>query len=162
MVERNVVLVDIDHVISAAWPRDPMIGNVSWDEYHAASSADLPVRDIVQLLQRLKEHYKIVAITARPEKWRQLSMAWMVKHKVPVDELLMRPDNAFRPAPQIKLELVNERFPDKDEIAFLLDNREDVVAAFYSIGVTCMQVFGRRTEEPYGSAEGWGNCNCPG
>jgi hypothetical protein len=161
-MSRLHVLCDIDHVISASWRRDPMIGTVSWDEYHGEGVNDLPVRDVVQLLQRLQKDYKIIMITARPEKWRTMTMGWLVKHNVPVDEILMRPDNAFRPAPEIKLELVNARFPDKDDIAFLLDDRDDVILAFFSIGVTCMKVFGRRQEEPYDGAKGWGNCNCPG
>jgi hypothetical protein len=64
-----------------------------------------------------------------------------------MDELLMRPDEAFHPAPEIKLALVQERFGDKiaDEVAFLLEDREDVCEAFQALGITTLQVRGRQS-----------------
>jgi hypothetical protein len=90
----------------------------------------------------------IVGITARPEKWRALSMKTLIKHNVSMDELLMRPDEAFHPAPEIKVLLAQKRFPGttlQDEVAFLLEDREDVCEAFHALGITTLQVKGRQT-----------------
>lgn len=149
-MNRNNVLCDIDHTLSNAFHRDPMMaapmGNGNgWDEYHAASINDEPLHDMVRMINVLRPYFNIVAITARPGKWRKLTMDWCLKHEVLFDELLMRPDDSYHPAPIIKVQLALERFPNiKDEVAFILDDREDVVLAFKELGVTALQVHGRK------------------
>ena len=148
---RKIVLVDLDHTVCNSFWRDDMIAGSrvsgEWDEYHRSGCDDTPIFDIIGLLNALHEaEYEIVAITARPEKWRKQSMEWLLKYDVKIDELLMRPEDAFRPAPLIKLDLVKERFGDsfKNEIAFMLEDRDDVVAAFRAEGITVLQCFGRQ------------------
>lgn len=124
----------------------PMGAGVSWDEYHAASAKDEPLEDVINLLHALRNSgYTPIGLTARPGKWRQLTMDWLVKHDVPFEELLMRPDDDYHPAPAMKVALALERFPQiKDQVAFVLDDREDVIAAFKALGVTALQVHGRQ------------------
>lgn len=143
---RRTVLIDLDHTLSAAWPRDHMIGSSSWDDYHNAAPNDEPIHDMVQLINTLgKDNYDIVAITARPEKFRRITMDWCLKHGICIDELLMRADEEFRPSPEMKLDLANARFPDiKSEVAFVIEDRDDVCAAFRELGVTVLQCFARR------------------
>lgn len=152
---RDKVLVDIDHVISNAFWRDGMMPpHHTWDEYHAANKDDEPVYDIVRMLQSLTqkdEHgacfFRVIGFTARPGKWRKQTMEWCVKYGVPLDELLMRPDDDFTPAAELKVKLATERFAPHDlklVVAFVLDDREDVCAAFKALGVTAMQVMARR------------------
>lgn len=146
MSHRNYVLVDIDHTISNSFWRDGMIGGEGgWDAYHAASKDDKPIYEIVRLVWGLKSSgFIIYGLTARPEKWRKLTMEWLVRNNIQLDDILMRPDTAYHPAPEIKLKLVQERFENIDEIAMVLDDRDDVVAAFKALGVTAIQVHGRR------------------
>ncbi len=143
---RNTILVDIDHTLSNAFWRDPMIGTVSWDEYHQSSRQDAPLHDMIDIVEALSLNFNIVGFTARPAKWRKLTMEWCILHGVNLDELLMRPDDNYRPAPELKLELVNARFPNpKEEVAAILDDREDVIAAFKGIGITALQVHARQS-----------------
>ena len=149
-MKRRHILCDIDHTISNAFYRDvmmaaPMGAAASWDEYHQASWLDDPLEDMVNLINSLRPIYNIVGLTARPGKWRQLTMDWLVRHNVNFDELLMRPDDDFRKAPDLKVELALARFPNiVDEVAFVFDDREDVIAAFKALGVTALQVHGRQ------------------
>jgi hypothetical protein len=73
-------------------------------------------------------------------------MAYLISKNIPVDELLMRPDDAYHPAPEIKVQLALNRFGDqlKDSVAFIMDDRDDVCAAFVKLGITAMQVHARR------------------
>lgn len=145
----RTILVDIDHVISDAQNRDGMIGVNSWDEYHQASEHDAPFDHMVALIFALAgSGYNIIGITARPEKWRKLTMEWLVKHNVAMHELLMRPEDNYRPAPQIKVELAIARYGDAltSEVAFILDDREDVIEAFQGLGVSGLVVHGRRAK----------------
>lgn len=143
---RKYVLVDIDHVVANSFWRDEMIGsNTDWDQYHSSSWQDEPLEDVTAFLRSIWVDYFIVAFTARPEKWRKMTMEWFIKHNIMVDELLMRPDDAFHPSPELKLKLVTERFGDQwqSKIAFILEDRDDVTAAFKAAGVTVLQVHAR-------------------
>ena len=145
---KNIILVDIDHTLTDAFWRDEMIGIAPWDEYHAAGINDDPAHDFVKLLSLIGgSKVKFVGLTSRPEKFRQLTMEWMVKNKVMVlDDILMRPSNDFRPAPDVKIALCEEKYgPDwRDKILCLIDDNDRVIEAFKGEGITCLQVFNRR------------------
>lgn len=141
----KVVLCDIDHTIANSFWRDPMIDARDWDAYHSASVDDQPLQDMHNLVKLIYRNWQIICITARPEKFRVLTMRWMMQHNIPVDEILMRPNEDFLPAPQIKKVLVEKRFKNpKDEIAFVLEDRDDCCTYYRSLGITVLQVFGRR------------------
>lgn len=150
VMKRWYILCDIDHTLSAAFTRDHMIGGEGgWDAYHAESIHDLPIIDVIEMVRALWfQGYEIIGMTARPAKWRAMTLTWMIKHQVPMDELLMRPDTAFHPAPEIKVALAKERFGDKlkEQVAFIIDDREDVCAAFRELGITALQCYGRQVE----------------
>lgn len=143
-MKRKYVITDLDHVVAdAAW-RDHLIPN--WDEYHAASAKDEPLDDICYLLNCLHNfgHF-IIGLTGRTERWKNLSSFWLVAKGVPVDDLLMRPDKDFRPAPQVKLDLMDLHYPDwRENTAFILDDREDICTAFKAYNITTLQVTARR------------------
>lgn len=144
---RNVVLVDLDHTLSNAFPRDPMLeGPRDWDAYHSASAADLPVNDIAFFINALHNFgYQIISLTGRTEKWRALTLDWFTRHAIRMDELVMRPDQDFRPVAEMKMHWASRRFPNlKNEVAFLIDDNESVCAAFRAAGITVLQCFARR------------------
>lgn len=155
----KVLLLDIDHTISdAAW-RDKMIGVYTWDEYHAEGDKDSPIADTVRLVRDLYGcGWSVIGCTARPEKWRKLTMDWCVRHGVFLDELLMRPTNDFLPSPACKVKMVTEHFKgDYSTIAMIMDDRLDVVTAFRDIGIAAFQVFAKMgspqlSEEEIGAA----------
>jgi hypothetical protein len=144
-VKLQFVLVDIDHTVSdAAW-RDHMVGVSSWDEYHRASEDDKPFHDIVGLVQNLHHNYSVIGFTARPEKFRSLTMRWCIINHVPLDELLMRDYDNYEKAPETKMNLIKKRFgPDIDQIAFALEDRDDCCTMLRGLGITVLQVFGGR------------------
>ena len=147
MTRRPYILVDIDHTVSNSFWRDPMIGVNSWDEYHAASVHDQPIHDIKYLLDAVyvAGAFTPLGFTARPAKWRKLTADWLLVNQIRFDEILMRPDDDYRPAPEIKMALAVERFGNNiaKDVAFIMDDREDVCAAFRAIGVTAMQIHAR-------------------
>jgi hypothetical protein len=171
---RRHILVDLDDTVSASWRREHLIQD-SWDAFHADLVNDEPIYDVVRLLSNLAfrpawsdtntifntifntslntldtgEGLRLVALTARPEKWRAATMNWLHTHCVPIDELLMRPDNDFRPSPVCKVAVAAERFGGeeaiKDHVALIIDDHEGVCKAFAGLGVTTLQIYARRT-----------------
>lgn len=137
--------MDLDHVLSDAFHRDNLIGG-EWDDYHRGLVHDQPVLDMVRLLEQLNAKFHIVGLTARPEKWRTVTMTWLLKHGVQLDELLMRPHECYLETPQCKLTEVARRFgPDwREQILCVIDDHEHVIEAFRAAGVTAMRCFVRR------------------
>ena len=152
-----IIFIDIDHTLSDAFHRDGMIDDVmtDWDDYHLASIKDEPVPALASLVRILNESRKsfapgvsLVGLTARPEKWRQLTLKWLVQHDVPLTHLLMRPDDDYRPAKELKLDMARgfvapHALEDVPGV-MVIDDREDVVMAFNNIGIVGLQAFTRR------------------
>jgi len=149
-VNRQSILVDLDDTLSDASWRAEMFADplVSYDDAFEASKDDLPLVGSIRLMNTLGINYNFIILTARPVKWRQLTMKWLMDHHVLAEEVMMRPDGCFDPAPEIKTQLAIERFNGAkglcEQVALVVDDREDVVAAFSELGVTAMQMFGRK------------------
>src|SRR3954468_4995614 len=145
---RNIILFDLDHTLSASWRRDHMLGNVSWDEYHTEGMRDVPCEDTARLLRLLSTNDETVrvGITGRSEKFREPTVKWCVDHEIPLDELLMRPDDDFRDNPTVKVDLLQKAYGVnwQERIIGLFEDSDETVAAFREAGVTVFQVFHRR------------------
>lgn len=114
-----------------------------WDAYHLESVKDEPITEVIDLINALRvEGHEIVAFTARPAKFRAMTMSWFVEHGVMIDDIMMRADDDYRPAVEIKTALSIERFGEnlRDKVCLVIEDREDVCAAFMVLGVTCLQV----------------------
>jgi HAD superfamily, subfamily IIIB (Acid phosphatase) len=134
-----IILLDIDHTISNAFWRDRMIGAQPWDEYHAASKDDKPFRNVVNFINSLSAMgYTIIAVTGRNEKFRTLTLNWFLKHRIDVDDLLMRPDDNFTKNAELKMELIKKL--KLSEIHFAIDDNEDACIAFQKLGITSLQI----------------------
>lgn len=150
---RNIILIDIDHTISDAFWRDDLIkrsrDSGDWEEYHSRGKEDKPLEDMKLLIKIFVASanefpdLEIWGITARPEKWRKQSYDWFIKNQIPLDNVLMRPEDVFKPAPQIKVDLCKEH-KILDRVLCIFDDREDVVSAFRELGITAFQVFARK------------------
>lgn len=140
----RTILTDIDGTLSNSRWRDGLIGAVSWDEYHEQSQFDKPNEHMIWLLRALhSREYSIIGISSRPEKFRKLTMDWLLKYHVPLDMLLLRPNDNHRLSPELKIQLVSNLLGGNfDDIAFIFDDREDVIAAFRAKGVNGLHVMG--------------------
>ncbi len=141
-----IILCDIDNTIrSSAWRDDMITNGDSWDDYHVAGFMDQPVQEMLALLRTFRwAGYKTIALTAIPEKWRQITIQWLIKYQIPFDEILMRPDDNYLPAAELKLFLAKNRIPFLMEVAFMIDDRDDVCEAFQKAGVTAFQCYVRK------------------
>jgi uncharacterized HAD superfamily protein len=141
MTEREthkIVIVDIDHTISdAAW-RDPLIGK--WDEYYREQAYDRPIKFVVDLVRMLAMEREVVAVTGRPEEHMWATVKWLYEHNIPVDAVFMRSRDDYRPSPEVKCDLIRLNFPDLKDIDFVLEDRDDCVAAYRQMGLNVLQV----------------------
>ena len=83
-----------------------------------------------------------------PPGIKVLERGWLSANNIPLQELLMREDTDFRPAGTLKADLALRHFATeqglRDNVAFLIDDNEGCIAAFQAMGITALQVFGRR------------------
>lgn len=103
---------------NAAREATPEVAQRVWDEFHAGIPNDSPVHPIKKTLLALAGAGHAIEIwTARPEKYQGVTVAWLRKHGVPFNHLLMRGDQDRRPSPIVKLEWFFLSYP-KPELVF--------------------------------------------
>lgn len=148
----KILLLDIDHTISdAAW-RDDMLANRDWDAYHLAGKGDKPIQEICQMVRDLhfdnlgeSEGWEVVGLTARPEKWRNQTMKWLVEFDIPINLLLMRPDNDYSSAGESKVKLLKQFAGEnlaglEGAHVLLIDDNDKVIEAMRALNITTLQI----------------------
>lgn len=143
-MSRGLIITDIDGTLFDASHRNAMLENdVPWDEYHAAAVNDRPVHDMIRLVNALHYAYglKVIAVTGKTEKWRELTKRMFVEHCILIDDIWMRPNNDFRPNVDLKLHMLEDHIA---EIMLLIDDDDRVIEAFNALGVTTLHCTVRR------------------
>jgi phosphoglycolate phosphatase-like HAD superfamily hydrolase len=152
------VFVDVDHTIfHSAW-RDHMApgdlsGNdpeATWEKYTLAGSHDEPVPEIVSLIDHLHSAgYRLVVLTAIGERFRGLLNQRLLDAGLydMFEAVLMRPEEydgmpsaLLKPGMMIDYLKKKGALPAWDHVAFMIEDRADVVEGIKALGVTCLQV----------------------
>lgn len=142
-MKSNTAIVGIDGVLAETeWRRNI----TDYSESIEASISDYPYLDMLQMLHALHiADWRIVGITNRPEKFRPVTTGWLSAVCAPLDELLMRPNDEYGNASEVKLMLAQQRFGDDlaAHVRLAIDDRDDVLALFAARGITTLLVNGR-------------------
>lgn len=130
----SAVLVDIDGTTALMGDRNP------YDETRVSDDTpNEPVCRLVRELYELGEH--IVFCSGRSTACRQDTEVWIDKHlNIPDPVIFMRAQGDTRRDAIVKLELFDEHIRDQYDVRFVLDDRNQVVEAWRSIGLTVLQV----------------------
>jgi hypothetical protein len=137
-----IVVIDIDHTVADSFWRDSMIGTVPWDEYYENGKYDKPFKNVANLINSLSAmNYEIVGFTGRPEKFRTLTVSWLVRNRIDINTILMRPDEDYTKNSELKLRLIKEHFKDRFyQIHFIVDDNEESILEFYKLGIPTLQI----------------------
>lgn len=139
-----IIVIDIDNTLADATWREGLIQEEGWDAFHAAGKDDQPIKAMAKLMDALcgaTQITEIVALTARPNKYRAQTIQWLVSNNIYVDDVVMRPDDDYSPSKELKIKLAKEYFKDCwDQVGLVIDDHEEVCAAFRAEGITCLQV----------------------
>lgn len=133
-------LVDIDGTL--AHMRDKR-GPFDWKKVHL-DAPDEKIIDIVNILGSSNfaldlGHYKVIVMSGRDASCRDLTEEWLSDY-IHFDHLFMRPEKDMRPDNIIKAELFDQHVRDNFDVQFVLDDRQQVVDMWRSMGLTCLQV----------------------
>src|SRR3982750_3477047 len=125
-----IALIDIDHTIADSGWRDPWLGQ--GDIFHSKSIDDKPIVPVIRAVNAMALlGWQVVLFTSRNERWRQITLAWLIKHNVLASGLLMRPEDDFSPCGETKYQMALAAFgPDLEGVEIVLDNLESVLEPF--------------------------------
>ncbi len=129
----NAIICDIDGTIAKMNGRHPF-------EWHRVGE-DIPQNNVIDILNKFNsQNTDIILMSGRDGVCRPETEGWLIDNKVPFDHLYMREENDNRKDDIVKMELYRKNIHDKYNILFVLDDRNQVVDMWRSIGLTCLQV----------------------
>ena len=142
-----IVVVDLDGTLCDSGHREHLARAKQWDEFHSLLCDDEPHEDVLKLLRTLAsgdaESPLIVGLTGRNDRYRPSTLHWLMKHNVPLDDLLMRPDTNFKPDHEMKPEILDQWLSENghthSDVWFILEDRDKVVEAWRNLGHNCWQ-----------------------
>lgn len=142
---KNVIILDLDGTISNCDHRQELAEAGDWDGFNDQCHLDEPYPDMVELINALSLAGKtILGCTGRMEKNRTKTDAWFVKNGVAVDRVLMRPDDEFAKALDMKIAELEKFFGSKEEVLAnvlcVFEDSEKLVVGFRDYGLTVCQV----------------------
>ena len=138
----KIVLCDLDGTLSDTEHRLHHIRGKrrDYDAFFAASGDDEPIEPVIALVNALALAGKeIHIITGRREDTRELTEAWLERHDVSYDRLLMRGIADRTPDHVLKRKWFEADY-DPADVLLALEDRSRVVEMYRELGVTCLQV----------------------
>jgi hypothetical protein len=142
MIKKEIVVVDIDGTIARVGDRLKYLQTTppDYDKFYASCFDDEPIQEIVDLVDNLQFKYKIVYCTGRREEVREATENWLKNQGLVVDKVLMRPNKDHRHDTLVKPEQLSNAGILLQEIAFVLEDRDTMVAKWRGLGLKCLQV----------------------
>jgi predicted kinase len=131
----KAILVDVDGTVAKMNGRSPF-------DYSRVSE-DLPNQPIIDLVRAAHYDlgYKTVFLSGRPGSCRDDTEEWLYEHvKVPIELLVMRLTGDGRTDYVVKQELFDQHIRNYYDVRWVLDDRNQVVKMWRSMGLTCLQV----------------------
>ena len=141
----NIVIFDLDGTLANIDKRRTLAtknGKMNWNVFFNPDNIDLdtPNQAVINMANILySQDYIIYILSGRSDKTYQATIAWLDKHKVNYDLLIMRPQNQlYKKDSDLKqgwLDTIG-----KDRVSMVFDDRNQVVDMWRKNGLTCMQV----------------------
>jgi hypothetical protein len=132
---RPIAVIDIDGVLADVRHRLKYLDRrpKDWGRFFRAAPDDPPLTVGLETARRLAEVCEVVYLSGRPEHCRRDTEEWFRRHGVPAGELHLRPRNDFRPAREMKVQVLR-RLRRRAPVSVLVDDDPDVLAAARDAG----------------------------
>jgi hypothetical protein len=133
-MKKNTIICDLDGTLAIIGDRSPYDGS--------SCDKDIPNWPVIRcVLAMYAAGYNIVFLSGRQDKYRAPTEFFIKKWLPDLPyELFMRQTGDNRKDSIIKQELYDANVRDRCEVLFVLDDRNQVVDFWRSIGLTCFQV----------------------
>jgi predicted kinase len=125
----TAIIVDLDGTYALMVARGP---------YDAARCETDAVNEVVRSIAA--QHDNVLLMSGRSEEFRPQTERWLTANQIPYTALHMRAEKDVRKDAIVKRELFDAHVAGVWNIAFVLDDRDQVVEMWRSLGLTCLQV----------------------
>lgn len=139
------VLCDLDGTLCDIAHRRTYLtggGKPDWKSFFAGIPDDPPHLDVMDTLNDLRDTYRVILVSGRPNTYRGVTEAWLAKYAVAYEALLMRAAGDRRPDALIKPQLVEDYLgPEWPRLVrYAIDDRPSVIRAWQAHGVEVIDV----------------------
>lgn len=124
---------DLKSGCTCGWKRD-------WDSYYDHCGSDEPNWPVITLLRRMSIDHKVLILTGRIERTREVTVCWLDRHGVPRENMHMRATEDRTQDDKMKIDWAKEYTGGPESVLFVLEDRQRVVDAWRAAGYTCFQV----------------------
>lgn len=137
IIDLDGTLCDVSHRVHFVKESPP-----SWLSFFDACTYDTPNPAVAALVDMASSAgYQIIYVSGRPATHRAQTEEWLKANCFDgYTALLMRPAGDYRPDQIVKRELYEAHIAGKYEVLFTVDDRDQVVKMWRSLGLTCFQV----------------------
>ena len=125
----EAIIVDLDGTLAVIDHRNP---------YDAARCEDDGLNPVVAGIAAA--HERVVLCSGRIETFRPETERWLAAHGIAYEALFMRATGDMRKDSVVKRELFDNHIRGNWNIRFVLDDRNQVVDMWRSLGLVCLQV----------------------
>lgn len=126
---QTVVICDLDGTLCLFGDKNPYERDFTQDDVNEA---------VLSVLQTTP--HKVILFSGRNGKFRAQTKTWLETHNVPHSLLVMRDERDTRRDSVVKREFYDAYIRGKYNVAFVLDDRNQVVDVWRELGLTCFQV----------------------
>jgi hypothetical protein len=102
---------------------------------------DIENTSVTELMRRENEHLDIIIISGRDAKSKKPTEEWLFHRNIPYKKLLMRDRGDNRADNVVKLEIYQKHILNKYNVAYVVDDRDSVVAMWRGLGLCTLQPY---------------------
>lgn len=125
------IICDLDGTLALFGDKNPYERDFENDEVNQV---------VWDILDRYSEHIDIVLLSGRQDKYRKQTEDFLKKNTVNYKELFMRKTGDGRKDFIVKKEIFDNEIRNRWYVDFVLDDRNQVVEMWRSLGLVCLQV----------------------
>jgi FMN phosphatase YigB (HAD superfamily) len=140
---KSVVVVDLDGTLANLDHRVPMVTAeaVDWDAFYKASVNDTPNEWCVSLILSMASRFRVIILTARSKIVEKETREWLEALFPPyyAELVMLREPKDHTPDLELKRRWL-KKF-GKDQILFVVEDRQRVVDMWREEGLVCLQCY---------------------
>lgn len=142
----EIILCDIDGTLADGSHREHFVKQEKkdWNGYYALLSDDKPIDLICRWISEEIKQRTVVLVSGRPDTYQRETIAWLKKHGIEYDYILMRSGGDKRPDTMVKADLL--KLLPKEKIVCVIDDRPSVVRMWKENGLRVVPVRGQCEE----------------
>lgn len=136
----KTIIFDIDGTLADITHRLQYVKNKDYEKFFELMPKDKPRKTEQTLIKILAKEFKTILLTGRPEVYRTKTETWLKKHKIPYDNLIMRPIEHYSTHDsQWKANEVRKIETQGHKVIAIFEDRQSVVNELRTHGYTVLQ-----------------------